>query len=297
MLNKHFCRNCKGLRRHSILYEKQLENEGVYGFQFTDRYLVIECKGCDTISFLNIYGDITMYVQDENDGSQQFYDDETIYPPYLDHGHELVETWHLPDSIKTIYLETIKAFKSKCFLLTAGGFRTTIEAICNHLKIKAGSLSKRIDLLSEKGILSVKESRRLHSIRFIGNDALHEIEIPGAEQLYIVLNVVNHILENLFIQDKVIKQGLHSVVDEYPDFLMLIANQISKDMVGQTRTIYQILGRSIRLIKNETILKEFEIMLKQDVKAIKIDYLSTQSEIGQTVYQIEKLPKAIWNFK
>ena len=73
--------------------------------------------------------------------------------------------FYLPENIRGIYVETIAAFKANISILTAGGLRAIIEALCNHLKIKGANLSERIDLLHNKGHLTLSESKRLHSIR------------------------------------------------------------------------------------------------------------------------------------
>ena len=166
MSKKYFCRNCHGLRNHKTLFSKDLRNnyDNDDPVQFIDRYLVIECDGCETISFLNIYGDTSM-TQSNELGDTEYYDDENIYPYFLANGKELTHLYYLPKNIRDIYLETITCFKSKAFVLTAAGFRAIIEAICNNLKIRKTNLSARIDLLFEKGILTEKESKRLKLIR------------------------------------------------------------------------------------------------------------------------------------
>lgn len=136
--------------------------------------------------FLMSYGDVSMVIYDQL-GNQIYYQEENIYPYSLKNGRELEHLFYLPPNIRSIYVETLNALKAKAFMLSAGGFRAIIEAVCNHLNIKKTNLSSRIDLFHKKNFLTEKESRRLHTIRFIGNDALHEIEIPKENHLLIVL--------------------------------------------------------------------------------------------------------------
>ena len=294
MTPKYFCRTCHGLRNHVTLFEKILREElSEYTFQFIDKYLVIQCQGCETISFLNDYGDTSM-VRGGIDGESEYYTAETIYPQSLPKGKELDYAYYLPNNIRHIYNETITSFKAKAYILTAGGFRAIIEAICNHLKIKKANLSERIDSLHEKGILTLKESKRLHSIRFVGNDALHEIEIPEVNQLYIVLDIVNHILENLFIQDKKIKDGLDSIIDEYDEFIKIIRSKLPKDSLGETISLSKILGKGLRLLKDKKVLSEFEGKLKEEIKSKKIDFLSIEKDGKETIYKIEKVTNSFF---
>lgn len=193
MKEKYFCRTCKGLRNHKEIHQEKTrggDDEGY--FQWIRNFSIIQCLGCETVSFLEIYGDTEMIEHNEN-GELDYYYDKSIYPNFLEKSDELENQYFIPESIRIIYKETISAFKANSYILTAGGLRAIIEAICNHLKIKKGNLADRIDLLHNKGHLTLSESKRLHSIRFLGNDALHEIEKPKKEQLYILLDIINHL--------------------------------------------------------------------------------------------------------
>lgn len=56
MKEKYLCRKCHGLRNHNVLFEKKIRNddEEEDPLQYLDEYFVTECKGCGTISFLNV---------------------------------------------------------------------------------------------------------------------------------------------------------------------------------------------------------------------------------------------------
>lgn len=239
-------------------------------------FSIIQCLGCDTISFLKIYGNDDMIGIDD-EGNEYYYYDENIYPPYLEQGREL-HSYYLPDKIKDIYKETVSALKNSLTILAAGGLRTIIEAVCNHLKIKKGNLSNRIEELAQEGYLTKKEVKRLHSIRFLGNDALHEVSIPKKENVYILFDITNHMLENLFIQDnKINNDEIAKVVDDYNNFKKLLVKCIKKEMVGQVYTIDKILGHSNRLVE-KSMLTEFTKRLNEDIENSIITYLSVESD-------------------
>lgn len=293
MNEKYYCRNCKGLRKYKIVSEKKTNGSEDFGFiQWNENFYIIECLGCESISFLRIYGNSQMVTIDD-DGHASYFDKVDIYPEFIKNGQEIEATYYLPDKIAKIYQETISAFKVEAHILTAAGFRAVIEALCNHLKIKSGNLSTRIDLLFEKGFLTANESKRLHSIRFLGNDALHEMDTPKEDQLLIILEIVNHLLENLFIQDKKIEHKIERVIDSYEDFSKLIRNRINKDLLGKEMSLDEILGKSKRLIKPR-LLKSFEDHLKKDVKDKKNDFLSIVEKGKVLIYKIEKMPEFSW---
>lgn len=286
-MKKH-CNNCKGERNHTELFEKKIRGDDD-GFVWLEKSLVIQCLGCENISFLKIYGDMTM-VDYDYEGNPNYYFDETIFPYFLEKGDEIKYQHHLPEAIKVIYIETISAFKANSYILTAGGLRAIIEAICNHLKIKKDSLEKRINTLHIKGHLTLSESKRLHSIRFLGNDALHEIAKPKKEHLYILLEIVNHLLANLFINDKIIKGKVDTIIDKYEDFIILMQNLISTDLVNKELNLTELLGKSKRLI-DKTKITEFESNLVKEIKSGKLEFISLLSKNGIVIYKIEKVPE------
>lgn len=290
MEEKYYCKNCRGLRKHTILFEKKIRGEHEdYNYQWINIYRVIECSGCENISFAHVYGDSEM-VEFIN-GKAEYYNETKIFPYYLENGIELGKVRLLPSSIKVIYNETIESLKSNCFILTAGGFRAIIEAICNHLKISKSDLSNRINLLHSNGYLSLNESKRLHSVRFLGNDSLHEMEVPKKEQLNIVLEILNHLLENLFIHDKIIAENFDVIIDTYEDFLKLIKRKITKNHVGKEITIKDLVGKSIRSMKRPDF-QNYEKTLNSEVIAGKYDFLAISSLSTKTkdIYKIVKEP-------
>lgn len=293
MEHKYFCKECAGERNHKELFSKKINGSDDYDYlRWLNYYKVIQCLGCENISFLHIYGDTEMITHDE-DGAPDYYFDNNIYPQYLEKGRELEFSFYIPISIREIYLETIAALKSQSYILTAGGLRAIIEALCNHLKIKKDILSKRIDLLHKEGHLTLSESKRLHSIRFLGNDALHEIEKPKKVQLYLLLTIINHLLSNLFINDKIIKGRIETIVNNYDEFLMLIKSKISNDMVGKEITINEIIGKTKRAVPKEKF-NGFEKELIKNTKASKYEFLKLENEKQkESMFKVIQKPSII----
>ena len=289
MKEKYFCRKCKGLRNQKELYKKELRSgdENDY-FIWVENYSVIECLGCETISFLKVYGDTEM-VEHDVDGNADYFYDKTIFPQYLEKGEELNYQYYIPENIKGIYIETISAFKSNLSILTAGGLRAIIEALCNHLKIKNDNLSVRIDLLHQKGHLTLSESKRLHSIRFMGNDALHEIVKPNKDHLYLLLELINHLLANLFINDKIIKGKVETLIDNYEEFLRLVKVKISEEMIEKKLSLIEILNKSKKLLSKEKLI-EYEKKFTDEINENKHDFIKFEKTDKIINYEIIKAP-------
>lgn len=103
-------------------------------------------------------------------------------------------------------------------------------------------------------------------------------------------------MENLFIQDKKIKGELDSLTDSYEEFLKILKNKISNDLLNKSITLRQLLGKAIRLVKDPNTLKEFEESLISDIKNKEFEYLSIQNIGNEIRYKVEKVPNILFDF-
>lgn len=56
----------------------------------------------------------------------------------------------------------------------------------------------KISGLSEKGILTKKNSEILHEHRYLGNEAVHELSQPSEEEVKLAIEIIEHTLESLY---------------------------------------------------------------------------------------------------
>lgn len=188
---KSYCACCRFKTNHTIIFstEKSFRSDD---FNSSTIYEVIECDGCNGISFRKKYSDDTMLTGGDDDGNYNYYDEIDIYPSVLEDHKILSGYYYIPAKIRTVYLESIEAFKAKSYLLTGLGLRTIIEAICLEEGIKGKDLAEKIKNLLKSKLITEKEEKRLHPIRFIGNDSGHEINVPSEKKLYIALYIIEH---------------------------------------------------------------------------------------------------------
>lgn len=282
MDKKYYCRECKRKTNHKSLHKENKIINTEY-FYSTESFSIIQCLGCDSMSFLNIYSDDSMITEAEH-GVPYYYEEEVIFPKYIAGGIEIITMTHyLPKKVRNIYQETVEALKNDLYILAAGGLRTIIEAICNELKIKKENISKRIDELLNEGYLTKAQVKRLHSVRFLGNDALHEVDTPEKEVVYGLFDIINHLLQDLFLQDKKIQNNKYKVIDNYIDFKKILISQIRKniidkeDMIGKEDELKNILNNYNKLIEKES-LGDFIQKLNEEIKDGKIEFLEIVDE-------------------
>ena len=93
---KNYCSVCLRETNHTELFRKRVENDEKaeeYIIRWIDEYLVVECQGCNNVSFRKEYWDETM--MDPETG--EWGTDITIYPLVLKNRNQLGNTHSLPD--------------------------------------------------------------------------------------------------------------------------------------------------------------------------------------------------------
>jgi hypothetical protein len=201
------CITCGRLTRHDLRHEEKenlASNDDHFSWEELT-YQLIRCRGCESLSVRQLY---TCDGYTAPNGKQLY--DETLYPPRASGRGWMDHVADLPDAVQKIYLEVISAMNAKLALLSAIGLRTLIEAVCHDQKAKGKNLESLIDSLAELGVLSKKQADLLHSHRFLGNVAAHEITAPKPEELIAALEIAETILKTLYVipeLEKRIKTG------------------------------------------------------------------------------------------
>ena len=202
-----FCNTCRQPNRYDITrtFEQVVDDGQIVQWQ------IIQCRGCESVSFLEkrqIHDETLLPVS-----SEQVYPPRTIRPVKQFDG--------IPEKLDQIYKEMIGAFNSKSYILCAGGLRALAEGVCAGQNIKDGPIRKKdtgeyvldpdtqgvkrgkslgckIEELAERHLLTEHQARALHQHRYLGNSALHELEIPGNETLDLAISIIEHAMDTLY---------------------------------------------------------------------------------------------------
>lgn len=255
---RNYCSFCKNETKHSVLFERIFEGEFE---EFKIYKQTVECLGCEYISFRTEEHDFwdinpdAFYYDEETDeeveieGVEKYTINIETFPYTLTGHSQLKNLYNIPSQIRSVYDQTILAFKGKSYLLAGVGFRAIIEAICIQEKIKGSNLEIKINNLAKNRLITERESERLHTIRFLGNDSVHEMEIPKEGKLFLVLDIIENLLKNLYILDKEAKSILDTIITEYSDFEDFLWRCSEKLNETEEKTLKEILGKHIRRIK------------------------------------------------
>lgn len=241
---KSYCIRCDFETNHEVLNSEKTRSEDD-DFDYVINYYMLKCLGCDRISYREVFIDIESSYPDEF-GNWNVEEHVETFPKKMKVTSELENSHILPERIRLIYKESIKAYNSDCPILTGVAFRAIIEAISLEENIPGRNLENKINSLVKQKLITEKESNRLHSIRFIGNDSVHEMKVPKDESLKIVLNIIHHLLNNLYIIDYHSEGHLETVIDTFDKFLELIFLNIHSLNIGDEVPLAKILGKQIR---------------------------------------------------
>ena len=206
------CEECTGEKEHTVISSytdkgSQMIKEEGFGISWSNEYQIIQCGGCKTISFR----EKTYHSEDDdNDGRDptKIY----LYPERKWNNKQPIEMVYLPHAVSTIYWEVIKTYNNNCVVLCAVGIRALIEAVCKALKVEGSyelnkkgenilktDLEAKINGLVEKQYLAPHAAKILHTQRFMGNEAAHEIQQFQKKDLVTAIEIIEHCLEHFFI--------------------------------------------------------------------------------------------------
>lgn len=199
MSNKYiFCNKCKNDTNH-VLHAEHFRDypnyfDGVLAFVERVGFRFWICAGCDSATLEEYYNvDIT----NEDYGSME---DSKYFPVRTSLHVEDKQFRQLPKKLNQIYRETLRAFNNDLTVLCALGIRALIEGICADKGVAGHNLQTRIDEMV--GIpLPLNIVNNLHSLRFIGNEAAHELTAPTQQELRLAIEICEDLLNYVYELD------------------------------------------------------------------------------------------------
>lgn len=207
------CDVCNRENKHLILQAVRKSGSELIDRRFSvdwfDDYQIIQCQGCETISF-RILSWCSECMDFDSDGSS-----EKLFPKRAIECLPLKTFNNTPRVISRIYREIIDSYNNEIYTLCAAGLRAIVEGLCAAQGIKDGpvevtkkdgsitvhrskDLQGKISGLHEKGILTQRNAEILHEHRFLGNEAVHELHQPSAEELTLAIEIIEHTVESLY---------------------------------------------------------------------------------------------------
>lgn len=206
--DRKFCTVCRRYTNHSLLKSFvgmrvgpfNVINDGVPNVSesyFVTLWLIWSCDGCDDL----LLEDGTFLSPEDDDDPIGRMDSE-YYPPVTRTNRPKKTFQKIPPKLELIYKEAHGAFQNGLDILCAMGLRSLIEGICDDKGISGNhdKLDKKINSLTKLG-MPAGMIEKLHSFRFMGNKAVHELTAPDSDDLQIAIEIVEDILNYFYDLD------------------------------------------------------------------------------------------------
>lgn len=236
------CSACDRDTKHDILFSAE---ESTYEYRIDLAYQLVQCCGCETKSFRKVVAYIEEAFQIDDD-EWEVPKDVVSFPAILK-GHKTVsDIARAPQAVSSIYTESLAAITNQSYTLAGIGLRATIESICNERGVTGRNLEIRIDKLAKVGFVSQADADRLHAIRFMGNDAAHEIQAADLGGLLIALKIIEHLIVSMYILDRDADGVLETLIKTYDLFEKLLIEKVGSVAVAAELPLLAILGRNSR---------------------------------------------------
>ena len=211
---KIICAECNNTTKHKVVTSVDIDIEEISEtlideFYSSSHYQIVECLGCEKHSFRYEHTNSEDYHPDGEPYMTDF-----IYPDRKINSIFIKNILDLPFSIERIYKETIHCYNSENYTLCGAGLRALVEGLCNEhltdkdiedfIKAKGSkkggiiSLFDKINCLGKKGTITIEIADILHELRFLGNDAVHELAVPHPIHLKLGIDIIENIFDNLY---------------------------------------------------------------------------------------------------
>lgn len=285
-----YCPKCRQNTHHYIIAEKKETAGPEDDFFWCCYYRLVNCCGCDSVSF-DIETEEESNVRYDEYGNPEYYTVHTSYPEKEGSQIPIRFSFGFPSNVYNIYLETVKAINNRCLILAAAGFRAVIESICLDKKVGGKTLEQKINNMQKTGIITMADRDRFHSVRFLGNDSIHEMKSPDYYALKIVLEIVEGILTNLYVYDEKLSAVLEGPIRTFDEFVMLLDNGLLLHSKGDIDVLKNLLPRTRRLISDD--ISHYEQQLINKINSGEYTNLSLcpPPRVGRRQqYKVESVP-------
>lgn len=192
------CQSCGPEKNHVVLKSVDESGHGElnpdYDFYWHTSFQIIQCQGCNAITFRSLSSNSEdVYPDGEPAEVEELYPNRTEGRPLLSDSHLL------PHDLEKIYSETVSALNGRQPVLAGIGIRAIIETVSKDKSATGKDLFSKINSLVSAQVLTKEGADILHKLRTLGNKAAHEVKGHGAKELSLALDVVEHLLQAVYI--------------------------------------------------------------------------------------------------
>ena len=281
---KNNCIDCNRFTNHSVLASHKIKDQNEH-YDLLFEYTVVQFLGCDHISFLKTIHDYGFAYPIKEiwtaNGREYEYDYDRTFTNFYPDGSIVFNKLEkqIPEKLFQIYSEAKTAFIQNLDIFTAIGIRAIIECICKDKKVVGRDLEKRITNLKSLGDISKRDIELLHSLRFLGNEAVHELVKPKRKDLQVAFKIVDHLIQTIYVMPKELEHtNFKKHIGDYETFENCIKENISELDEDKIYKITPLLGEKSKI--SHSSLKELELLFKSKITSNEVTWIEIVSDIN-----------------
>ncbi|MCA9605132.1 MAG: DUF4145 domain-containing protein [Myxococcales bacterium] len=194
------CAECGKETHHDVLacFEEYDANDDA-DIQVWNNFQTIRCRGCLRISFRTTAECTEDQEYDPFTGQVTLRTQVALYPDSERSRQPIAKAHRIPSEVRRAYIETLAAASSDLRVLVGIGIRAIVESVCKDKQAKGRNLELKIDDLVAQGLMPKPAADLLHGTRLLGNKCAHEAEPLTEESLSAALQVVEHLLQTVYV--------------------------------------------------------------------------------------------------
>jgi hypothetical protein len=190
---RSFCNACQRSTRHDALGSYgRVSREGDQEFPrvIEEAWNILQCLGCESIK--------VCVVQTSTDFKSPR---EAHFPTVV---FRNVPKWaaQLPQEFHELIREVYFALNASCPCLSTMGTRTLIDKMLNDLVGDVGGFAQKLNEAVKSGYVTEKQRQTIESAVEIGHAASHRGYYPTIEEVFDVLDIVEHALVGGYVIGK-----------------------------------------------------------------------------------------------
>jgi uncharacterized protein DUF4145 len=189
-VTKSHCNTCARTNNHTVLVVKNIYggtyDEGYGDIGWTNSYELLECNGCESISFRHTYW---FEPTDERD--------VTIYPPPT-RRHPPLWQINLPSDVQQLLREVYSALAAESRSLAMMGARALVDMVLLKNVGDLGSFAEKLAAAEKAGLIGRKNRDILATALDAGSAAAHRGYRASSFDVGAVMDIVENLLQAIY---------------------------------------------------------------------------------------------------
>lgn len=172
-------------------------------------YRVWKCAGCGSRRF-------EIYIQEHGPDPDKVITNSTIYPEFKPGNKKIQRYSKIDKRLYELYRESVITFNAGAKIACAGCLRALLEGILIEKGIRAdqgkkNDLFNKINKLKTMPLVPNTTVDLLHSFRFMGNEALHQLVAPGQLELGYAIEAMEQLIYFIYEAEHELHQKLRTL--------------------------------------------------------------------------------------